>query len=101
MLNTTPNNSGILLSHNHERYEFIQELFYAIVRALPSNERVAVIYNYTGKPAVEMVDAGISADPSLQTHLIFVTALLESGVLRKGSVFGRVFKQVVPGKKQA
>ena len=78
--------------YNEREYELVQELFYAVVRKIPHCERVAIIYNYTGKLAIEMMDEGIG-DAELQTKLVFVTALEEIGLTKRG--LGRAIKRLV------
>ncbi|EJD01678.1 uncharacterized protein FOMMEDRAFT_22043 [Fomitiporia mediterranea MF3/22] len=94
-----PGNTGAVLTFNGQQYEFVQEIFYAIVRTIPSADRVAIVYNYTGKPAVEMVPAGTEV-AGLQEFIVFVTALMESGVMKGGkSRLGKTFQKIIPGKK--
>ncbi|KAL5529941.1 hypothetical protein ACEPAF_6198 [Sanghuangporus sanghuang] len=80
-----PGKTGVAVTYEGMEYEIIQELFYAIVRTIPECERVAVVYNYTGKLSIEMIDSGIG-NTELQTQLVFVTALMESKIMKKDSL---------------
>lgn len=69
------------------------------MRTTPANARVGIVYNYTGKPAVELVGEGLQI-PGLQAHIVFATALMESGVTKKEGALGKAIRNIIPGKKR-
>ena len=90
--------SGVAITYNGMEYEIIQELFYSIVRTIPECNRVAVVYNYTGRLSIEMIDSGIG-NTDLQTQLVFVTALMESKVMKKArGNLGKKISSIIPKK---
>ena len=90
--------SGVAITYNGMEYEIIQELFYAIVRTIPGCDRVAVVYNYTGKLSIEMIDSGVG-NTDLQTQLVFVTALMESKIMKSPPMdLGKKIRSIIPKK---
>ncbi|KAH8109908.1 hypothetical protein DFH11DRAFT_1880939 [Phellopilus nigrolimitatus] len=103
----TPGNTGPVLTHDGQTYEWVQEIFYALVRTTPGAERVAVIYNYKRNPVVEMLPAGQRV-PGLEAHILFAAALIESKVASEkrvgagaGGGVARALRGVLPGKNKS
>ncbi|KAI5118975.1 hypothetical protein M0805_001114 [Coniferiporia weirii] len=112
-----PGSTGPVLTHAGQTYEWVQELFYALLRTTPGNERVAVVYNCAGpgELAVEMLPEGACV-PGLQAHVVFATALIESRVAKGGKggagtgtgvgvgvggVLAKAVRKVVPRRKSS
>ncbi|THH05093.1 hypothetical protein EW145_g5047 [Phellinidium pouzarii] len=92
-------NTGAVLTHNGQTYEWVQELLYSVLRTTPGAERVAVIHNCRGNPAVEMLPEGLKV-PGLQAHIVFATVLIESDVMKGNGVISRISCSIIPKKKR-
>jgi len=87
-------NTGPIMTHKGQLYEWVQEQFYAVLRTSPQAERKAVIFNDQENPAVELLQEGFR--DNLLLPIILLTAFTECGLV-KGHGFPGTGEDTISG----
>ncbi|PAV21383.1 hypothetical protein PNOK_0401000 [Pyrrhoderma noxium] len=81
-LRKMPSNTFSVITLDEQLYEWVQEIFYAVVRTTPQSARRAIIFNFSGNPAVEMLPEGAAVN-DLEEFIVLTAAIIETGILKK------------------